>query len=162
MWGGRPCVSFRKFPQYKLDSKIVGVAERSSPLQVWCTAICLYEIQLCSGGRGNPPLRGWCIVSPIVGTFLACRLGRCFCILPYAEVSTGDPHPSRLSAFGRTQFAPTGLVHRHLFVRNLTVLGRFVNRPYNLCITVGLVRNSTVLRRFVVTPSVTHFVCASR
>jgi len=23
---------------------------------------------------------------------LACRLGRCFCILPYAEVSTGDPH----------------------------------------------------------------------
>ena len=26
MWGGRSCVSFRKFPQYKLDSKIVGVA----------------------------------------------------------------------------------------------------------------------------------------
>ena len=25
---------------------------------------------------------------------LACRLGRCFCILPYAEVSTGDPHPA--------------------------------------------------------------------
>ena len=27
------------------------------------------------------------------GQGLACRLGRCFCILPYAEVSTGDPHP---------------------------------------------------------------------
>ena len=26
------------------------------------------------------------------GQGLACRLGRCFCILPYAEVSTGDPH----------------------------------------------------------------------
>jgi len=28
------------------------------------------------------------------GDGLACRLGRCFCILPYAEVSTGDPHPA--------------------------------------------------------------------
>ena len=27
------------------------------------------------------------------GQGLACRLGRCFCILTYAEVSTGDPHP---------------------------------------------------------------------
>ena len=29
-----------------------------------------------------------------LGQGLACRLGRCFYILPYAEVSIGDPHPA--------------------------------------------------------------------
>ena len=60
----------------------------------------------CRGGSLCPPERIFtsvctCDFSQTVGGGgLACRLGRCFCILPYAEVSAGDPHLGAPSIVG--------------------------------------------------------------
>ena len=82
-------------------SNLARGAESSPPTDC-VSSLDLCEIRPYSGGRGNPPLRvafrRWvCAKSDCAragAEGLACRLGRCFCILPYAEVSTGDPHPA--------------------------------------------------------------------
>ena len=54
-----------------------------------------YE-RFCGGSKVSPADYTIHIVQDEIlrrGQGLACRLGRCFCILTYAEVSTGDPHP---------------------------------------------------------------------
>ena len=61
---------------------------------------------------------------------LAYRLGRCFCILPYAEVSTGDPHPAPTGVGNDLSVVPWG--------GHQTSAGRRVGDPYNLRISVKL------------------------
>ena len=84
-------------------------ALREVPLQVCTSPLCWYKIQPSSGGRGM--------------SRLPARLR--FCMLPYAEVSTGDPHP-----------APTRLCIAFGFVWILRVVGDA--DPYELRFTVGL------------------------
>ena len=55
---------------------------------------------------------------------LDCRLGRCFCILPYAEVSAGDPHPAPTGVVPQRWFARIFLSLRHFSSKNATSLVR--------------------------------------